>query len=223
MGLLGWVIVGGRGAILAAVAKLPDSVTKALRRARIAFKRFAYSGFGRDRWQQPDRVVAELGLRPGDRVADLGAGGGYFTFRLARAVGPSGVVYAVDTDRDMPSALAARAVEQGLGNVVAVEAKPDEPGLPEPVDLSFLANSYHHLPDRRTYFALLARHLKPNGRVAIVEATPTGLHRLVGHATSPEAIRSELQAAGYTLVADHGFLPRQGFLVFEHRRTPQDD
>ncbi len=203
------------------MAKLSDPVAKALRRARIACKRFAYSGFGRDRWQQPDRVVAELGLRPGGRVADLGAGGGYFTFRLARAVGPSGVVYAVDTDRDMPATLAARAVKQGLANVVAVEAKPDDPGLPEAVDLCFLSNAYHHLPDRPTYFARLAPHLKPTGRVAIVEAKPRGLHRLVGHATSPETIRSELEASGYTLIADHDFLPRQGFLVFEHRRPLQ--
>jgi predicted methyltransferase len=204
------------------VAKLPNVATKALRRARIAGKRLAYSGFGRDRWQQPDRVVAELGLRPGDRVADLGAGGGYFTFRLARAVGPSGVVYAVDTDRDMPAALAARAAGQGLGNVVAVEAKPDDPGLPDAVDLGVLVNTYHHLPDRPTYLALLAHHLKPGGRVAIVEARPGRLHRLAGHATAPETIRSELEAAGYTMVAEHGFLPRQGFLVFEHRRALQD-
>ncbi|MDP8957777.1 MAG: hypothetical protein M3N51_00920, partial [Actinomycetota bacterium] len=85
------------------------------RRARIGLKRFGYSGLRRDRWQQPERVVAELGLQPGDRVADLGAGGGYFTFRLARAVGPSGVVYAVDTDRDVPSSLSERAVREGVG------------------------------------------------------------------------------------------------------------
>jgi predicted methyltransferase len=81
------------------MAGLTDAVTEALRRARIALKRFGYVGFGRDRWQQPDRVMAELGLQPGNQVADLGAGGGYFTVRLARAVAPSGVVYAVDTTR----------------------------------------------------------------------------------------------------------------------------
>jgi hypothetical protein len=58
--------------------------------------------------------------------------------------------------------------------------------------------------------------------VAIVEAKPRGLHRLVAHATSPETIRSELEAAGYTLVAEHDFLPRQGFLVFEHRPALQN-
>ncbi len=203
--------------ILAVVAVLTDSVAQALRRARLTLKRFAYSGFGRDRWQQPDRVVAELGVRPGGRVADLGAGGGYFTFRLARAVGPSGVVYAVDTDRDMPPALAAQAVEQGLSNVVGVHAKPEDPCLPEPVDLVFLANAYHHIPDHPTYFANVAQYLKSAGRVAIIEARPRGLHRLFGHATPPEAIRSALEAAGFTLAADHRFLPRQSFLVFEHR------
>jgi arsenite methyltransferase len=187
-----------------------------LRRARAALKRFAYSGFGRDRWQQPDRVVAELGLRPGDRVADIGAGGGYFTFRLARAVGPTGVVYAVDTDRDLPQALAAEAAGQGLANVVAVRADPDDPGLPEPVDLGFLVNAYHHLPDRQAWFARLAGQVKPGGRVAVVEARPSaGLLRVFGHATPPGTIRSEVEAAGWAVVAEHAFLPRQSFLVFE--------
>src|SRR4030095_12939357 len=63
-----------------------------------SLKRWAYEGWGRDRWQQPDGVIEALRLRPGDRVADLGSGGGYFTFRLAKAVGPTGHVYAVDVD-----------------------------------------------------------------------------------------------------------------------------
>jgi arsenite methyltransferase len=197
------------------MGRLRNSVSAGVRRARIALKAFAYSGFGRDRWQLPDRVVGELGLKPGDRVADLGAGGGYFTFRLARAVLPAGVVYAVDTDPDMRSAMAARAARDGSGNVVPVEAVPDDPALPDPVDLAFIVNAFHHLPDRRTYLAQLASFLRPGGRVAIVESRPAGFHRLIGHATAPEAIRAELEAAGYTLVADHGFLPRQCFLVFE--------
>jgi predicted methyltransferase len=198
-----------------AVSKPTHALAKALLRTRVALKRFSYSGFGRDSWQQPDQVVAAFGLRDGDRVADIGAGGGYFTFRLARAVAPSGVVYAVDTDRDLPSTLAAEALDQGLGNVVAVDAEPDDPGLPEPVDLGLLSNAFHHLPDRRAYLPRLAQHLKPGGRVAIVETRPTGLYRLSGHSTAPGTIRSELEAAGYTLVAEHHFLAKQSFLVLE--------
>lgn len=197
-----------------------DTVAGALRRARFALKGFGYSGLGRDRWQQPDRVVAELGLRPGDRVADLGAGGGYFTRRLARAVGPSGAVYAVDTDADMASGLAAMAAADGLGNVTVITATPEDPGIPEPVDLCFLSNAYHHIPDRPAYFARLARHLKPEGRLAIVEARPSGVLGVLGHATPPETIRSEVEGAGYTLAAEPDFLPRQGFLIFR-RRAPR--
>jgi arsenite methyltransferase len=190
------------------------AVRALLRRIRIAFKRAAYSGPRRHRWQHPDRVVSSLGLRGEDRVADLGAGGGYFTFRLARAVDPSGVVYAVDTDREMVSALAEDAARNGLRNVVPIEARPEESCLPEPVDLVFLANTYHHIPDPRDYFARLARRLRPGGRIAVVEARPTGLHRVFGHATPPGEIRSGLARAGYRLSADLDFLPRQSFMIF---------
>jgi len=95
-----------------------------------AFKRFAYEGFGRDDWQKPGEVVAALAIRSGDRVADLGSGGGYFTFRLAQAVGPAGKVYAVDVDSALLDDLAERAKEQGYGNVARVLAKYDDPMLP---------------------------------------------------------------------------------------------
>jgi arsenite methyltransferase len=203
------------------MTRFDSSISKALRRVRVAMKGFGYSGFGRDRWQHPDRVVAELGLKPGDLVADLGSGGGYFTFRLARAVAPGGTVYAVDTDSDMRTALAERAAASGLDNVVTVAAGPGDPALPEPVDLVFMVNAYHHMPERGTYFANLARSLKPGGRLAIVESRPARLHRLIGHATAPDTIRAELQATGFELLADHDFLPRQGFLVFGRRQAPQ--
>ncbi|MGH8906543.1 MAG: class I SAM-dependent methyltransferase [Egibacteraceae bacterium] len=185
-----------------------------MRRARIWLKRWAYSGFSRDRWQQPDRVIAALRLRPGDRVADLGAGAGYFTLRLARAVGPSGVVYAVDTDEDLPRVLAAKASRRGLDNVVTVEAGPEDPCLPEAVDLVLLVNTYHHIPDPARYFTALARSLRPAGRLAVIEALPIRLHRLFGHATQPDRIHSTLAEAGYTRVGDHDFLPRQSFQLF---------
>jgi arsenite methyltransferase len=178
-------------------------------------KAWAYSGFGRDRWQEPDRIVATLGLRPGDRVADIGAGGGYFTYRLATAVGSEGVVFAVDTDPAMLRIVSDGAVEDGFANIVTIQATEGLPDLPEAVDLAFFSNSYHHLPDHEWYFAALAALLRPGGRVAILESRGDGLFaRIFGHATRPDVIQSEMAAAGYRLRAEHGFLRRQGFLIF---------
>lgn len=176
-----------------------------------AVKRCAYEGFRRDRWQQPERVVADLALAPGAKVADLGAGGGYFTFRLARAVGPEGRVYAVDVDEGMNEHVAEEAVEEGLANVATVLAAADDPKLPEPVDLLFTSNTYHHLEEREAYFrGVRERYLAPGGRVAIVEFRP----EKTSHATSRETIEAEMTAAGYTLVKAHDYLERQHFLVF---------
>ena len=181
-----------------------------------AVKRCAYGGFGRDGWQQPDRVIEALDLRPGARVADLGAGGGYFTFRLADAVGPEGRVLAVDIDADMTRHLAERARQEGRGNVEVILARHDDPLLPEAgVDLIFTVNTYHHIEDRSAYFARAARSLAPGGRVAVIEYRPEGLfQRIFPHATLADVIRREMESAGYRLEEQHDFLDRQSFLVF---------
>lgn len=192
-------------------------VGSALGRLRGALKSAMYSGPARDRWQHPDRVVAALAIEEGQRVADLGAGGGYFTYRLARAVGAQGRVYAVDPDGDMRSRIGERAARKGYGNIVTVEPGDDDAGLPEPVDLVLTVNAFHHLPDDRTgYFERLAEALRPGGRVAIIEARPRWF--LFGHATDPVRIRSVLTAAGYTVTAEHDFLSRQSFTIFERPR-----
>ena len=181
-----------------------------------ALKRCAYSGPGRDGWQQPERVVAELGIRGGERVADLGAGGGYFTFRLADAVGPEGTVYAVDVDPEMVAYLRERAEEEARANVVPVLAAFDDPKLPEAVDLIFSTNTYHHLEDQSAYFTRVAGDLRPGGRIAIIELSGVGFfHRLFsGHSTTASVIRSEMEAAGYREVERHDFLSRQNFQIF---------
>jgi predicted methyltransferase len=176
-----------------------------------ALKRCAYEGFRRDRWQQPERVVADLALAPGAKVADLGAGGGYFTLRLARAVGPQGVVFAVDVDEGMNDHVAKRAAREGLDNVRTVLAATDDPRLPEPVDLLFTSNTYHHLEGRAAYFrGVRERYLAPRGRVAIVEFRPD----VTSHATERATIEAELAAAGFRLVKSFDYLERQHFLVF---------
>ncbi|MGH7770554.1 MAG: class I SAM-dependent methyltransferase [Candidatus Binatia bacterium] len=180
-------------------------------------KQCAYDGIGRDEWQKPDEVIRSLAIKPGDHVADLGSGGGYFTFRLARAVGPSGKVYGVDIDKGLNDALAKRAKPEGFANVEVILAKTDDPLLPKSgVDLIFTSNTYHHLQDRMRYFASAKKYLRPNGRVAIIEFNGKGgwIETMPGHHTAKEVIVSEMKQAGYALQKDLDFLPRQHFLIF---------
>jgi ubiquinone/menaquinone biosynthesis C-methylase UbiE len=180
-------------------------------------KRCLYEGFGRDDWQRPDEVVALLDIREGSRVADLGAGGGYFTFRLADAVGQAGRVYAVDVDESMLTYLRERAAREGRDNVEVVLGTPDDPQLPDgEIDLVFTSNTYHHIQNRVDYFESVLGDLAPNGRVAIVEFDESGswFSRTFGHHTVKASISDEMERAGYRLARDHDILDRQSFLIF---------
>ena len=166
-------------------------------------------------WQKPDDVVKALALKPDARVADVGAGTGYFAVRLARAV-PQGTVYAVDLEPKMVSWLAQRAKSLGLDNMRAVQGAPGSPNLPETVDLVLLVNVFHHIDARPAYFARLASSLRAGGRVAILdqnESAPGGPPKHMR--ISIEQIDAEMKQAGYARSAQHGFLPRQNFVVYE--------
>jgi cyclopropane fatty-acyl-phospholipid synthase-like methyltransferase len=181
-----------------------------------AVKRFGYEGFDRDSWQQPERVVRELEIAPGTSVADLGAGGGYFTFRFAEAVGPQGRVFAVDVDEDMTSYLEERAGDEGYENVTVVLGRYEDPLLPDgQVDLLFTSNAYHHIQDRSAYFRRVLADLQPNGRVAVLELNDSSwFPRTFGHYTDPDEIIAEMKVAGYVLERDFDFVERQSFLIF---------
>ena len=184
---------------------------------RAAIKRTLYEGFGRDRWQHADEVVGALGLGSGARVADLGAGGGYFTFRLADAVGPTGRVYAVDVDEDLQAYVATEARSRGATNIETVHGDATDPRLPAPVDLLFSSDAYHHLANRTAYFAAARRYLRPGGRAAIIDHVPQGFFAgWLGHGTAAEVIRREMEEAGFRLARDLDLLrPTQHFLVFD--------
>jgi arsenite methyltransferase len=179
-------------------------------------KQCAYEGFNRDEWQQPERVIQSLEIKPGDRVADLGSGGGYFTFRLASAVGPAGKVYAVDIDPDMTQLVEKQAKEKNVGNVEVILAKPDDPLLPATgVDLILTVDTYHHIENRVSYFANIRKYLRPNGRIAVIDFDRRAwLEGLFRHYTPPEFIKREMENAGYTLQHEYDFLDRQSFLIF---------
>ena len=169
----------------------------------------------RDAWQKPHEVMQALGLQGDARIADLGAGTGYFAARLANMLS-QGRVYAVDIEPDMVHYLEARAKREGLGNVVAVKGEPDDPRLPEKVDLILLVDVYHHISDRASYFRRLRDALRPGGRVAIIDFkldSPAGPPRAARIA--PATVRAEMKAAGYAETAAHSFLPYQYFLIFQ--------
>jgi ubiquinone/menaquinone biosynthesis C-methylase UbiE len=192
--------------ILAAVAALVLVAAVAI--GPTTLKRWAYEDPGRDRWQQPERVVEALGLRPGAVVADVGAGGGYFTFRLAEAVGPTGKVLAVDVDAGLLDYVAAEAARRGLDNVETVLAAETDPRIPQPVDLLFTCNTVHHFADRSAYFRDARKYLRPGAKLAIIDYV--NKHR----SAPPEVLESELTAAGYRLETRNDFLKKQSFLIF---------
>ncbi len=169
----------------------------------------------RDIWQKPQGVVEKLSITPGSRVADLGAGGGYFTWHLAKAVGARGTVYAVDIEETAINIIFKEMVSRGTPNVRPVRAEPHDPKLPEPVDLVFSCDTYHLMKDRIAYFRSLASALRPGGRVAILESHPRGLFSgLFGHRVEKEEVRREMEDAGYLLIADHDLIDHQHFQIF---------
>jgi ubiquinone/menaquinone biosynthesis C-methylase UbiE len=171
----------------------------------------------RAEWQMPARVVKALGLHPGWRVADLGAGTGYFSRHLAAAVGESGTVLAVEVEPNLVIHLRERAEAEKTDNVVPVLASPDNPRLPyASMHLVLLVNTFHHIDNRLTYFQKLRHSLAADGRVAIIDwrkrELPVGppLSRKLAR---PQAIE-EMKAAGYQLAKVLDFLPYQYFLLF---------
>ena len=172
----------------------------------------------RDAWQKPKEVIEKLAIKPGWRVADLGAGGGYFTWYLAKAVGPQGKAYAVDIDETALGIIEREMRLRGTTNIIPIRAEPADAKLPEAVDLVFTCDTYHHLENRVIYFHSLARYLKPDGRVAILDFSPYGFFSgLLGHGTAKEVVRREMESAGYRLSADYDFIDRQHVQVFSRK------
>jgi ubiquinone/menaquinone biosynthesis C-methylase UbiE len=184
-------------------------------------RRWLYAGGTRqDRLRDPDAVVAALDLRPGMVVGDLGPGYGHFTLRLARAVAPDGVVYALDASEGTLRDLRRAADKRGITTLREVLVRRDRLEIPEPVDLLFVSATYHHLPEPLRYFAEAREHLRPSARVAILESRREGLlARWHGrHASSPRRVLREMTDAGYRLSATHDVVRGYWFAIFEVAR-----
>jgi SAM-dependent methyltransferase len=171
----------------------------------------------RDEWQMPESVIAVLDLKVGESVADIGAGTGYFTIRLAKSAAKP-VVYAVDIEQAMLEHTLGRAKQDRIEHVVGVKANADAPNLPVAVDVALIVNTFHHLPNRVAYFRGLKQQLKPGARVAIIDwRTDSPEGPPVEFRYAPEQISAELAQAGFERTETHDFLARQHFLIFRAR------
>lgn len=175
---------------------------------------------GRDGWQHPEEVIQALNLQPGERVAEIGAGKGYWVPWLSQAVGPEGVVYAVEVTDELVDQLHARAAREGWTNVVVVRGEFDDPQLPDRgIDLAMTSQTYHHIENPIDYFRKLEADLRPHGRVAQLDdrhdvPIPIRWLQSRGHWTDPAVLRAEMEKAGYRSVEAFDFLPLQSLQIF---------
>ena len=170
----------------------------------------------RDDWQKPEAVLKALNLQAGQVIVDIGAGSGYFTLRLARAVGEKGRVFAVDVEEGMVAHLQQRLSKENIKNVHAMKVPPHDPLLIDgSLDLAFVCDVYHHIEERDGYLRKLRKALKPDGRVVIVDfyqkETPVGPP--MSMRLSEETVQKELQAAGLKVTETLTLLPYQYILI----------
>jgi arsenite methyltransferase len=158
------------------------------------------------------RVVGALGLKPGQLVVDLGSGSGLFTRALARAVAPEGTAYAVDIDAELLKIVESSAKRSALKNLKTVLAAPDDPKLPQAVDVIFICDTFHHLPDKPTYARTLSRYVKPGGRVAVIDFTNDwpGGHDAMRY--TPDDLDRWMTDAGFARDQSFDF-PKNSFFV----------
>ena len=177
-------------------------------------------GPDRNEWQKPDRIMDALGVGEASFVADLGAGGGWFTIQLAGRVGPNGLVLAEDIQRPMIQAIKIRVDRMGLKNVTTVLGTATDARLPVPVDAVLSVDAYHEMEQPVALLRNVAKSLKPTGRIGIVDFTKDGggPGPAMEERVDPEDVIRDAQAAGLVLRSRENFLKYQYMLVFENPR-----
>ena len=170
----------------------------------------------RDGWQQPDHVIQSIGIQPNAVIVDIGSATGYFPVRFAKVV-PQGKVIGVDVEKDMVDYLNYRAQKEGINNLISILGEFHDPKIPEPADIVFICNTYHHIDDRVTYFKNIKSKFRPDGKLVIVDFRKGDLP--VGppdkQKISPKHVIQELEKAGFVLTQHQEDLPYQYMLTFK--------
>ena len=172
----------------------------------------------RERQERTDLLVENLQLEPGNNVADIGAGSGYFSLLMARQVGPTGSVYAVDIQPEMLAIIESKSAGAGLKNIQRILASEDNPNLnPESIDLALFVDAYHEFKWPREVMSAIHTALVPDGKIVLIEyreEDPTVAIQPL-HKMSAKQARKELEHIGFKFVENGDFLPQQHFLLFK--------
>ena len=177
----------------------------------------------RETEEKPQLVIDALEIKPGQTIADLGAGSGYYSFRIAPLVGPTGKVLAIDIEPTMLDVIAQRASREHVANITTVRSSTRDPNLaPHSVDLLFMVDVYHELEYPYEVMTKVREALKPGGRVALVEyrAEDPEVQIKPVHKMSEAQVRREMQAAGFKHVKTVRTLPLQHLILFEAGSPP---
>lgn len=173
----------------------------------------------RDQEERPDLVMKALALKPGDAVADIGCGTGYFSWRMAREVGSKGVVYGTEIQPEMLDLLATKMKERGVTNVVGVLGTTTDPKLPKPVDLVIMVDVYHEFDHPWEMMDAICRQLKPGGRVVFVEYRGEDPEVPIKplHKMTEAQVKKEMSAQPLEYVETIRTLPRQHIIIFRKK------
>jgi ubiquinone/menaquinone biosynthesis C-methylase UbiE len=173
--------------------------------------------------EAPAKLIAKLAVQPGQNIADVGCGSGYYSRRLAPLVAPTGKVYGVDIQPEMLRMLEEGARKEGITNIVSVQSAPDDPKLPAgAIDWILLVDVYHELQNPEPMLRKMRDALSPTGRVALVEFRlegDTAAHILTEHRMSVEQVLAEWKPAGFELVELWEEMPTQHVFVFKKGET----
>jgi ubiquinone/menaquinone biosynthesis C-methylase UbiE len=167
--------------------------------------------------EEPDRALDAIGLKKGEVVADIGAGVGYFSWRMAERVGPTGKVYANDIQPRMLDMLKKNVAARGLNNVIAVLGTEDDPKLPAgAIDMALLVDVYHEFSEPRKMLARIREALKPSGRMILLEyrKEDPAVSIRPEHKMSVQEVRAEIEPEGFRFEKSLETLPRQHILIF---------
>jgi ubiquinone/menaquinone biosynthesis C-methylase UbiE len=165
---------------------------------------------------KPDSVIAVLEINKGWHIGDLGAGGGYYTYRFAEETGPTGQVFAADINKDFLAGIEDTAEEKGLNNVQIIYATADDSNFEnQSLDLLFTRNTFHHINNKNQYMKKLANKIKADGKIALIDYKNDASASPIGHSSSREEILSSIEDTGLVIEKEYDFLEKQYFFMLK--------